>query len=367
MNFDMNDGIPPYDLPFDDNSNDEKSQNNEINDQIKEENTEPIIIPQDDELASFPTDEVVIPPDSEQLNVGEFVDGIISEDYAPEPENKLAQQQHSKNSSKIYLVLILLAGLFAAGSLFLIFGTDLVPNLKAKLSFNINMHKFSSDKKETQIENGSDLADTGVSSDENYQDISIDIQRNRNKMPSDMKNIDENLDLPPLPGTNGAPSREDLIARAKDSNNEVPVNKTKTFYSGNVGRMDPFNPNGGSNELSDVLVPPINPTPDIEAQMLLSLTISGIMYTPDAPSALINIAGVEQLVRTGDKFDNFSVLKITKDKVTVKSGKNIYTASVGEIVNIYAVGVNAVPNLNRKFAGPYSKGSGRIIEINTIN
>ena len=73
------------------------------------------------------------------------------------------------------------------------------------------------------------------------------------------------------------------------------------------------------------------------------------------------------MVRIGDKFDGYNVVGITKDKVTVRAGKNVYTASVGETVDVESAGVRPIPNLNRKFAGPYSKGSGRIIEINTIN
>ena len=90
------------------------------------------------------------------------------------------------------------------------------------------------------------------------------------------------------------------------------------------------------------------------------------MYSADSPSAIINIAGSDQLVRKGDKFNGFSVEKITKDKVTVRAGKNVYTASVCEILKIESVGVNAIPNLNKKFAGPYSKGKDRIIEINML-
>ena len=91
------------------------------------------------------------------------------------------------------------------------------------------------------------------------------------------------------------------------------------------------------------------------------------MYTPDSPSAIINIAGEDQLVRKGDQFDGFKIMSITKDKVTVKYGVNVYTASVGEIISVDQVGVNAIPNLNKKFAGPYSKGKDRIIEINMLD
>ena len=215
---------------------------------------------------------------------------------------------------------------------------------------------------------------------ENTEGTGIEITRNSNnagnEFPPDMNPQNDMMnnpvgDYPPLPG----PNRGNMPNNQNDFNNQNVQNgqnnelaRARYYSGGNIGRLDPFNPrNNTGSELFEIIVPPIDPTPDEETQSLMTLRISGIMYTPDAPSAIINIAGQDQLVRKGDSFNGFSVVGITKDKVTVKNGKNIYTASVGEILNIDQVGINAIPNLNKKFAGPYSKGKDRIIEINMLD
>ena len=83
----------------------------------------------------------------------------------------------------------------------------------------------------------------------------------------------------------------------------------------------------------------------------METTISGIMYDYKNPSAIINIDGQDQLVRRGDKLAGYIVLDITKDKVVIKSGSNVYRASVGQSISAEELNINQVANLKRKFAG----------------
>lgn len=283
-------------------------------------------------------------------------DIIVSEDYidsadTDSPSVDVASENKNINP-KIFALSIILLGLLLSGAMLFIYAdnipfiSDAVQKIKGNQPETI---KESDVQNVDTVAQGSDVdedimkilneasSSTGVSIDKNTI-------AQQNAVP-EVPNMNE-VDIPTLPG-------------AQDNSNMYK-------YTGNIGRLDPFNPSGGSNQLFDVIVPPTNPTPDPEAQKLLTLKISGIMYTPDSPSAIINIAGQDQLVRKGDKFNGFSVEGIGKDKVTVRNGSNTYTASVGEIFNINQVNVNAIPNLNRKFAGPYSKGKGTVIEINNL-
>lgn len=142
-------------------------------------------------------------------------------------------------------------------------------------------------------------------------------------------------------------------------------NHTVTVKIGDLGRENPFKPYNSASGTSnlaynnvgfDVITPPPMILADPTATKLLETTISGIMYDYKSPSAIINIDGEDQLVRKGDKLAGYSILDITKDKVVLKSGSNIYRASVGQSIPLDAVNVNQVANLKKKFAGSYSSG-----------
>lgn len=357
MNYDMNDGIPPYDMNFDDSSNAGKPVSDDA-----PENDYRLSSDFGDGLSKSSDGAEQIP--LEELNIGQFVDGVQSEDYHAYQEPPV--QGPSNKPMNLMPIIILLMLLILGGSLVLIYGSEVIPNFSldlGKKSDTAQEDIQSQNLENEDLANVPELPDVGGSneSDDVFQDADINVMRNNRSadIVSGRDSVNDSLGLPSESGANKKYSRDDLLSTAKNSSLQNPPRT--------IGRLDPFNPNSGSDQLFDVLMPPSNPTPDLEAQMLLSLTITGIMYSSDSPSAIISIGGTEQLVRIGDKFDGFNVVGITKDKVTVRAGKNVYTASVGETVDVESAGVRPIPNLNRKFAGPYSKGSGRIIEINTIN
>lgn len=57
------------------------------------------------------------------------------------------------------------------------------------------------------------------------------------------------------------------------------------------------------------------------------------MYDARRPSAIVNIDGVDQLVRVGDILSGFEFISITRNKVVIRSDDNIYRASVGQPLN----------------------------------
>lgn len=351
-----NNEIPPYNIPFnnDDNNGEENlnpmdSGNNGIEDSILKSDS----IAEDENI------------NNQELN------SEVSDD-APLPEEiNSTHTPNKKGSLAALFIIVFVLAIILLGALAYIYADTLnLPFLSKKSPDTVETMNLSNDmsgnldslqEEDASLDNselsGEESEDTGIEITRSGKNLDNN-QQNSPSLPENMekpRRMNNNENFPPLPGTNNQNMMNNQMARVR-------------YYGGSVGRLDPFNPKSSSGaDLFEIIVPPVDPTPDTETQALMSLRISGIMYTPEAPSAIINIKGQDQLVRRGDKFDGFSVEKITKDKVTVKAGVNVYTASVGEILNIEQVGINSIPNLGKKFAGPYSKGKDKIIEINMID
>ena len=131
-----------------------------------------------------------------------------------------------------------------------------------------------------------------------------------------------------------------------------------------MGRSDPFLPYGEISMSSanlkkqnkplppkDLLPPPEIVTTDETATEVITTKVSGILYDKYNPSAILNINNSDYLVRTGDIVNNYKVLSIAKDYVTVQYGANVYKAGVGELFTGEGINFNAVSNLDRKFGG----------------
>ncbi len=172
--------------------------------------------------------------------------------------------------------------------------------------------------------------------------------------------------VPPVSGVDGTKYSRDIASPA--------INKKVVVVPvGNEGRENPFLPfrekkviataQQGSGVSFDIIEPPPALSIDEKAASLLKATISGIMYDYRSPSAIININGEDQLVRKNDRLSGFSILDITKDKVVIKSGTNIYRASVGQSITSEDVNINEVANLRNKFGGSYRPASRGSIEI----
>ena len=76
------------------------------------------------------------------------------------------------------------------------------------------------------------------------------------------------------------------------------------------------------------------------------------MYDSKRPSAIVNIDGVDQLVRIGDILSGFEFISITRNKVVIRSDDNIYRASVGQPLNAEKItNPIEISNLETKFKG----------------
>ena len=118
----------------------------------------------------------------------------------------------------------------------------------------------------------------------------------------------------------------------------------------------PYRDIGGSSKVSDVpaynlVEPPEMVNADSDAARVMDTIVSGILYDKYSPSAILNIEGNDYLVKKGDVVNNYRVLNIAQDSVTVKLGANTYKAGIGEILTEGTLNHNDVSNLSKKFGG----------------
>ena len=102
---------------------------------------------------------------------------------------------------------------------------------------------------------------------------------------------------------------------------------------------------------SDLVAPPVSAQSNSEAARVMRTVISGILYDKFSPSAILNIEGSDYLVKKGDVVNNYHVINIAKDFVTVQLGENVYKAGIGELLTEGVINHNDVSNLNNKFGG----------------
>ena len=101
----------------------------------------------------------------------------------------------------------------------------------------------------------------------------------------------------------------------------------------------------------DLIEPPEVVNESSDAARVMDTIVSGILYDKYSPSAILNIEGNDYLVKKGDVVNNYKVVNIMQDSVTVKLGNNVYKAGIGEILTEGAVNYNDVSNLSKKFGG----------------
>lgn len=138
-----------------------------------------------------------------------------------------------------------------------------------------------------------------------------------------------------------------------------------TVSIGDVGRKNPFAPVGGTKSQQssgfkqagdgldfEIIEPPELEPEDEMITKLLETKVTGIMYDSKRPSAIVNIDGVDQLVRIGDILSGFEFISITRNKVVIRSDDNIYRASVGQPLNAEKItNPIEISNLETKFKG----------------
>ena len=101
----------------------------------------------------------------------------------------------------------------------------------------------------------------------------------------------------------------------------------------------------------DLVEPPEVINENSDAARVMDTIVSGILYDKYSPSAILNIEGNDYLVKKGDVVNNYKVLNIAQDSVTVKLGNNTFKAGIGEILTEGSVTHNDVSNLSKKFGG----------------
>ena len=118
----------------------------------------------------------------------------------------------------------------------------------------------------------------------------------------------------------------------------------------------PYRDLGESSGVSDVpdfslIEPPKISGASSDAVRVMDTIVSGILYDKFNPSAILNIEGSDYLVKKGDVVNNYKVLAIAQESVTVQLGSNVYKAGIGEILTEGSLNHNNISNLENKFGG----------------
>ncbi|MBE7705710.1 MAG: hypothetical protein E7Z91_00485 [Cyanobacteria bacterium SIG30] len=142
---------------------------------------------------------------------------------------------------------------------------------------------------------------------------------------------------PESPELNSNPTNkteDKKVTENKEENKKVVVNVV------NTGRLNPFSPTGNFSEAGytlpsglDIMAPP-SLQKDMPANKLVDIVVSGILFDQYKPSAIITVGGVDHFVQKGDAIDEYVVSYIGPSQVTIRSGKNTFTASIGQEFNI---------------------------------
>ena len=135
------------------------------------------------------------------------------------------------------------------------------------------------------------------------------------------------------------------VSKKNDKNATKTSDKKVIVQVSPTGRRNPFVPSSLFNDKGyaalDITLP-MPPEADAvdpqatEARKLFSIGVSGIMYDPSKPSAILRYDGKDYFVQKGDRIDNYAVYQITKDYVAIKNATNTYKAYVGEAFDLGA-------------------------------
>ena len=138
-----------------------------------------------------------------------------------------------------------------------------------------------------------------------------------------------------------ASTKKDLISIPTGTVNQNPFMPYRNIGDDTVIEVPKF----------DLVEPPEMVNEASDAARVMDTIVSGILYDRYSPSAILNIEGSDYLVKKGDTVNNYKVMDIVQDSVTVKLGNNVYKAGIGEILTEGTVNHNEVSNLSKKFGG----------------
>lgn len=336
---------------------------NNIN-EWENENTEQFesedFITNDDELES---DEDLEDDDEYEDDGDDETDGDDESDE--ENKNNGLKKKVIIGGVAVILLLLLLGGGFAGMQLMKkhAAGSNVANVEEAK---DINAGEDVNVSNDTIVdENGEELSVINIEN----EDVSEDKTAERPLLPSDEGAITaDNADSAEVAKTDN--SSLEIEDSPKPVKMDAEDNLDVKVAIGDVGRKNPFVPFASAVKKSDsvevvdtyssvgfdVIEPPVLADEKPDISKLFAMKVSGILYDEIRPSAIISIDGFDQLVRIGDSLSGFSVLNITKNKVIVKSGVNVYKASVGQPLNAEKVVSSAgISNLEYKFYGSNKK------------
>lgn len=282
-------------------------------------------------------------------------------DYEVETPKPQSVQNTDSKKVFVYILVLLAIFAFAAGFYFYKMKSDnnsgAVDNAE-ELVLN--------QPGEESAENASEQINTGQASEATAViDVDLSVPAQQAAKPSQ----DKKEDLKKANSVNPADKKEPALTAAKEKSKLAVSNKPVVVSVSNGGRINPFMPyqaNLANMPKFDIVAPPLDlPELDPLNDQLMATKISGIMYDSSRPSAIINIDGTDQLVHKGDRVKGYYILDITRDRVVIRYGSNIYRASVGQELDS-SLQFNEVSNVSRQFGGAYS-ASKNLIEINANN
>lgn len=303
--------------------------------------------------------------DEDEYSEEEYEDDEADEDDESDESDEDGNADENNNGMKRKLIV---GGIAAVLLLLLIGGGFAGMHLMKKHASNSDVANVEEAKDINAEETISVNNDTVV--DENGEELSvINIE---NEDASEQKTAEN----PVLPSDeNGVAKTDNSSLEIDDTpkpvkmDNGLDIDDVKVSI-GDVGRKNPFVPFAVDKSSAvksediiqtssigfDVIEPPSLAEVNPEISKLFSTKVSGILYDEIRPSAILNIDGFDQLVRIGDTLGEFSILNITKNKVIIKSGVNVYRASVGQPLNAEKVVTSAeISNLEHKFYGSNKK------------
>lgn len=284
----------------------------------------------------------------------------FEEEYEEEDDDDIEddEEEHEDNAVKRKLIV----GGFTILILFILIGGSLFGMKLMKKSAADNMANISNIEEAQNLnaeENNLEKQETVV--DDNGEELTvIDIENEEAPEAEEAKKplvpTDESEKVAEKTDTSSL-EIEDAPKPVKMSQDDGLVD----IAIGDVGRKNPFLPitsgsksatSGDTSAGFEVIEPPSLAPERSDIAKLLSTKVTGILYDNKRPSAIINIDGIDQLVRIGDVLSGFYILDITKNKVIIQSDSNIYKASVGQPLNAERV-VNSteISNLQSKFYG----------------
>lgn len=146
-----------------------------------------------------------------------------------------------------------------------------------------------------------------------------------------------------------AKARSSAIAEANARNAEV--ERLRKLKGQSIKEADDINPYN-----FNLPTPPTGQAPaDSPAVKITKTKVVGIMYNKNNPSAILNIDNKDYLVRQGDKIidQEYKVMQINPNWITVGWGANVYSASIGELFTKDDLNgsKNDLYNLQNRFGG----------------